>query len=344
MFPVLDACYPNERPRDLEAAPSSRVRLLRGVGPGAAPVVPTGLPVLAVGEEVPVSPVRAIVLLRSQPAPARASEPRRDQARLSLPVPSALLPPSARRRGMGWSGAGGGGERWKRDGEEPSGWEAGGEGGSGALRGFIPSRGRGTSASVVGGGGQDAARALAGHAGAGLALAAELRFTLPLLRPPRFCTEGKRTFSSRLILEKHIQVRHGIKVTDQPKSQEVVISRIGAGHAQVPARGGPAGAWGGVGQGWRRRLAQPRAARGRKGRTFRELRGCPWPRGVKASPAPGFPQGRSTGASQGPSPPRVPGGACGEGYERARLRREPLRGSHRALPAGVRPEAEAVLG
>uniref|UniRef100_A0A8C9G940 Zinc finger protein 687 n=1 Tax=Pavo cristatus TaxID=9049 RepID=A0A8C9G940_PAVCR len=29
--------------------------------------------------------------------------------------------------------------------------------------------------------------------------------------PCRFCTEGKRTFSSRLILEKHIQVRHGIK-------------------------------------------------------------------------------------------------------------------------------------
>ncbi|NWQ84021.1 ZN687 protein, partial [Columbina picui] len=39
--------------------------------------------------------------------------------------------------------------------------------------------------------------------------------------PCRYCTEGKRTFSSRLILEKHIQVRHGIKVTDQPKSQEV---------------------------------------------------------------------------------------------------------------------------
>uniref|UniRef100_A0A8D0KY65 Zinc finger protein 687 n=1 Tax=Strix occidentalis caurina TaxID=311401 RepID=A0A8D0KY65_STROC len=47
--------------------------------------------------------------------------------------------------------------------------------------------------------------------------------------PCRYCTEGKRTFSSRLILEKHIQVRHGIKVTDQTKSQEVVIARIGTG-------------------------------------------------------------------------------------------------------------------
>nr|XP_009942149.1 PREDICTED: zinc finger protein 687 [Opisthocomus hoazin] len=51
--------------------------------------------------------------------------------------------------------------------------------------------------------------------------------------PCRYCTEGKRTFSSRLILEKHIQVRHGIKVTDQTKSQEVVIARIGTGATQV---------------------------------------------------------------------------------------------------------------
>uniref|UniRef100_A0A8C6YTC1 Zinc finger protein 687 n=1 Tax=Nothoprocta perdicaria TaxID=30464 RepID=A0A8C6YTC1_NOTPE len=29
--------------------------------------------------------------------------------------------------------------------------------------------------------------------------------------PCRYCTEGKRTFSSRLILEKHIQVRHGLR-------------------------------------------------------------------------------------------------------------------------------------
>ncbi|NXG44907.1 ZN687 protein, partial [Psilopogon haemacephalus] len=54
--------------------------------------------------------------------------------------------------------------------------------------------------------------------------------------PCRYCTEGKRTFSSRLILEKHIQVRHGIKVTDQAKSQEVVIARIGSGTEQVPGR------------------------------------------------------------------------------------------------------------
>ncbi|XP_053330747.1 zinc finger protein 687 [Spea bombifrons] len=45
--------------------------------------------------------------------------------------------------------------------------------------------------------------------------------------PCRYCTEGKRTFSSRLILEKHIQVRHGIKVTDQARSQEVLVSRNG---------------------------------------------------------------------------------------------------------------------
>ncbi|XP_077111816.1 zinc finger protein 687 [Ranitomeya variabilis] len=43
--------------------------------------------------------------------------------------------------------------------------------------------------------------------------------------PCRYCTEGKRTFSSRLILEKHIQVRHGIKVTDQARSQEVLVPR-----------------------------------------------------------------------------------------------------------------------
>ncbi|NXN94225.1 ZN687 protein, partial [Rhinopomastus cyanomelas] len=54
--------------------------------------------------------------------------------------------------------------------------------------------------------------------------------------PCRYCTEGKRTFSSRLILEKHIQVRHGIKVTDQMKSQEVVISRIGTSPTQVSGR------------------------------------------------------------------------------------------------------------
>ncbi|XP_019334512.1 zinc finger protein 687 [Alligator mississippiensis] len=54
--------------------------------------------------------------------------------------------------------------------------------------------------------------------------------------PCRYCTEGKRTFSSRLILEKHIQVRHGIKVTDQTRSQEVVIARVGTGGTQGPGR------------------------------------------------------------------------------------------------------------
>ncbi|NXP68589.1 ZN687 protein, partial [Chloropsis cyanopogon] len=54
--------------------------------------------------------------------------------------------------------------------------------------------------------------------------------------PCRYCTEGKRTFSSRLILEKHIQVRHGIKVTDPARSQEVVIARGAAGPAQAPGR------------------------------------------------------------------------------------------------------------
>ncbi|KAG8431637.1 hypothetical protein GDO86_017857 [Hymenochirus boettgeri] len=44
--------------------------------------------------------------------------------------------------------------------------------------------------------------------------------------PCRFCTEGKRTFSSRLILEKHIEVRHGIKLTDLSRSLEISVSRI----------------------------------------------------------------------------------------------------------------------
>ncbi|NXB46150.1 ZN687 protein, partial [Leucopsar rothschildi] len=51
--------------------------------------------------------------------------------------------------------------------------------------------------------------------------------------PCRYCTEGKRTFSSRLILEKHIQVRHGIKGSDPARSQEVVIAR---GPAQAAGR------------------------------------------------------------------------------------------------------------
>ncbi|XP_006003367.1 zinc finger protein 687b [Latimeria chalumnae] len=38
--------------------------------------------------------------------------------------------------------------------------------------------------------------------------------------PCRYCTEGKRTFSSRLILEKHIKVRHSMQAADQTGSQE----------------------------------------------------------------------------------------------------------------------------
>lgn len=68
----------------------------------------------------------------------------------------------------------------------------------------------------------------------------------------RYCTEGKRTFSSRLILEKHIQVRHGIKVTDPARSQEVVIARGPPGPAQVGLSPVPAfpGNFGGLGQDW----------------------------------------------------------------------------------------------
>ncbi|CAI5798514.1 finger 687 [Podarcis lilfordi] len=54
--------------------------------------------------------------------------------------------------------------------------------------------------------------------------------------PCRYCTEGKRTFSSRLILEKHIEVRHGIKVTDETRSQEVLITRMGARNSQASGR------------------------------------------------------------------------------------------------------------
>ncbi|XP_058015948.1 zinc finger protein 687 [Ahaetulla prasina] len=54
--------------------------------------------------------------------------------------------------------------------------------------------------------------------------------------PCRYCTEGKRTFSSRLILEKHIQVRHGIKVTDANRSQEVLATRLGSRNSQGSSR------------------------------------------------------------------------------------------------------------
>ncbi|XP_029436556.1 zinc finger protein 687 [Rhinatrema bivittatum] len=55
--------------------------------------------------------------------------------------------------------------------------------------------------------------------------------------PCKYCTEGKCTFSSRLILEKHIQVRHGIKVPDQIRSEEILVTRNGgSAGAQVPQR------------------------------------------------------------------------------------------------------------
>ncbi|NXX30772.1 ZN687 protein, partial [Nicator chloris] len=54
--------------------------------------------------------------------------------------------------------------------------------------------------------------------------------------PCRYCTEGKRTFSSRLILEKHIQVRHGLQLSDPARSQEVLIARGPAGGSQAPGR------------------------------------------------------------------------------------------------------------
>ncbi|KAG8147015.1 hypothetical protein E2320_014084 [Naja naja] len=64
---------------------------------------------------------------------------------------------------------------------------------------------------------------------------------LLLLRPAcagtsGYCTEGKRTFSSRLILEKHIQVRHGIKVTDANRSEEVLATRLGSRNSQASSR------------------------------------------------------------------------------------------------------------
>uniref|UniRef100_UPI00398F8745 zinc finger protein 687-like n=1 Tax=Pristiophorus japonicus TaxID=55135 RepID=UPI00398F8745 len=42
----------------------------------------------------------------------------------------------------------------------------------------------------------------------------------------RHCTEGKRTFSSRLTLEKHLQVIHGINMADHTQDQENLFERI----------------------------------------------------------------------------------------------------------------------
>ncbi|NWV28996.1 ZN687 protein, partial [Origma solitaria] len=52
--------------------------------------------------------------------------------------------------------------------------------------------------------------------------------------PCRFCTEGKRTFSSRLILEKHIHVRHGIQPEPHPaRGLEALGARGSSAAAQV---------------------------------------------------------------------------------------------------------------
>ncbi|XP_041035692.1 zinc finger protein 687-like isoform X1 [Carcharodon carcharias] len=42
----------------------------------------------------------------------------------------------------------------------------------------------------------------------------------------RHCTEGKRTFSSRLTLEKHLQVIHGINMADHAQDQENLFERV----------------------------------------------------------------------------------------------------------------------
>ncbi|XP_067831979.1 zinc finger protein 687-like [Heptranchias perlo] len=42
----------------------------------------------------------------------------------------------------------------------------------------------------------------------------------------RHCTEGKRTFSSRLTLEKHLQVIHGINMADHTQDQENLFERV----------------------------------------------------------------------------------------------------------------------
>lgn len=54
--------------------------------------------------------------------------------------------------------------------------------------------------------------------------------------PCRYCTEGKRTFSSRLILEKHVQVRHGLPLGDQSPGRGSVVVRGAGARAQGPGR------------------------------------------------------------------------------------------------------------
>lgn len=216
VFGIIPSWMNPRRERGFEGKPNSHLelewesRLLDPPGSLWIPLDPGHGFFPAVREEIPVPPVRALLLLGPEPAPARPRQPRGHQARLSLQVPA-----PSRRSGAGKRGIGG---VWgKKGGDEAAGgggwdiWELGGI--WGGFRGFCRCRfgvGFGDSRGRI------------------------PRKSRPV--PPgcsRYCTEGKRTFSSRLILEKHIQVRHGIKVTDPAKSQEVVIARIGAGPAQV---------------------------------------------------------------------------------------------------------------
>ncbi|XP_005630855.1 zinc finger protein 687 isoform X2 [Canis lupus baileyi] len=54
--------------------------------------------------------------------------------------------------------------------------------------------------------------------------------------PCRYCTEGKRTFSSRLILEKHVQVRHGLPLGAQSPGRGSTLARGPGARAQGPGR------------------------------------------------------------------------------------------------------------
>uniref|UniRef100_A0A8C0WSF9 Zinc finger protein 687 n=1 Tax=Castor canadensis TaxID=51338 RepID=A0A8C0WSF9_CASCN len=55
--------------------------------------------------------------------------------------------------------------------------------------------------------------------------------------PCRYCTEGKRTFSSRLILEKHVQVRHGLPLgTQSSPGRGNTLTRGSGARAQGPGR------------------------------------------------------------------------------------------------------------
>uniref|UniRef100_A0A8D1CEZ4 Zinc finger protein 687 n=1 Tax=Sus scrofa TaxID=9823 RepID=A0A8D1CEZ4_PIG len=54
--------------------------------------------------------------------------------------------------------------------------------------------------------------------------------------PCRYCTEGKRTFSSRLILEKHVQVRHGLPLGAQSPGRGSTLVRGPGARAQGPGR------------------------------------------------------------------------------------------------------------